>query len=124
MSFVKTKNEIVNGIFADLEKELKSLDKEKYLKWMKTLLDDIDFTGEETVVLDSKDKYLNEKFLNDYFKEKSVKIEISKNKENLGGGGFIVKKGNVEFSSSFDVLIDEIKDKFFSYIGKELFGEE
>ncbi len=124
MAFVREKNVIVNKLFLEMENKLKTLDKEKYLKWMSSLLDEIAFTGEEIIVLDRNDKYMDAEFLKKYAAQKSVKFRLAKEKEDLGGGGFVVKKGNVEFNSSFNVLLQEIKDSFYSYIGKELFGEE
>ncbi len=122
--FASFKGEIVKEIFDKLEEKLRNLPKEDYLKWMEKLLDEITFTGEEVVVLDKNDKRLDSSFLKNYAAKRKIKFKLSNEKEDLGGGGFLVKRGNVEFNCGLNVLIEEVKKEYYSYIGKNIFTED
>ncbi|MCK4667106.1 V-type ATP synthase subunit E [Candidatus Dependentiae bacterium] len=126
---LKVKTDSIKEIFDLLKENIKKLppnDKKKIFK--KFIVKNLE-SGTESLVIDKKNKWFNEKFLKELEKDlasKSIKkseLKFSKEDLPLIGDGVIIRSEFYEVNLTVDSIIQEEEDRLKTLIVKELFGE-
>jgi len=119
------KREILDALFRKVEEELLSINSDKYLKFLSSLLKRDIPAGKSTIFLNKNDLEAYGKKLSNFLKK-----ELSKSRESIISeqnvdikGGCIIKGGEVEINDSIEVILEDLKEKYEIEISKELFKE-
>ncbi|MDO8886286.1 V-type ATP synthase subunit E family protein [Candidatus Oleimmundimicrobium sp.] len=120
------KRAVMDDVFNEALKQLKSLPDDKYCDLIKKMILRAVTEGDEELILSSVDKkkvgnnFINE--INVALKTQGKKGELVFSKETRDiEGGFILKKGKVEFNNSFSALIEMVRESLEPKIAGILF---
>jgi V/A-type H+-transporting ATPase subunit E len=120
------KRKILDKVFAQARQQLEKLSDESYLKLMTKLMLDAVETGDEEVVIDSKEKQINQKFIDSINQQlasgRKGKLKLSDEKADLGSG-FILKRGKIKNNVSVEVLLARARRELETELAKKLFGD-
>lgn len=120
------KRKILDEVFAQTRQQLEKLSDESYLKLMTKLMLEAVETGDEEVVIDSKEKRIDQKFIDSINQQLSSgrkgKLKLSDEKTDLGGG-FILKRGKIKVDVSIEVLLAQARRELETELAKGLFGD-
>ena len=115
------KQEAIKKSFNVVIEKLKTMPEQEYLNFMTDKITEIP-NCEGTIVLNAKDRQnIGEKLV------KAVNDKLNAQKVLLGNntisasGGFVLKKGNIEINSTFETIIDSMKDNVTGEIAHALF---
>ena len=108
-------------------KEIKDLDKAEYQKFVEPQF--LSACGDEEILIPEDEKRINEEFIEKINKALSRSgkkgcLKLSKTKRNIPGGGFILKKDNIEYNNSIAVMLDSIRNKVELKISEILFEKD
>jgi vacuolar-type H+-ATPase subunit E/Vma4 len=82
-------------------------------------------TGDEEVVVDSKEKRIDQKFIEKINQQlghgRKGNLKLSEERANLGGG-FILKRGKIRNDVSVGVLLAKAREGLEIELAKEIFG--
>ncbi|MBU2617770.1 MAG: V-type ATP synthase subunit E [Euryarchaeota archaeon] len=122
------KRDMIGKAFVEAVNRLNGLDDEKYRTILKEMFLSVDMpNGNAEVILSPGDKKrINHDFLKDVEKKlakkgKKVGLRLSDDSREISGG-FILRKGKVEFNNSFEAIIKMQRDMMEAEIVKRLFG--
>lgn len=101
--------------------QLGSLQKDKYLNFVGTLLAEAVETGEEEVLVSESEKFVTSEWIAEYNAKTGKKLTLGKEKRPITGG-FILKQGDIETNCSWDMLIRWIRDDIEADVVKRLFS--
>lgn len=128
-SLLAARQDTTEEAFLEAVNRLSGLDDEEYLAIVKEMFLSVDVPeGDVEVILSPNDKKrLSKGFLKDVEKElamkgRKVKLTLSNDTKDISGG-FVLRKGRIEFNNSFDVIIKTQRDAMESEIARILFGE-
>ncbi len=120
------KRKILDEVFTQARQQLEKLSDESYLKLMTKLMLDAVETGDEEVVIDSKEKQINQKFIDSINQQlasgRKGKLKLSDEKADLGSG-FILKRGKIKNNVSVEVLLARARRELETELAKKLFGD-
>ena len=119
------KREILDALFRKVEEELLSINSDKYLKFLSSLLKRDIPAGKSTIFLNKNDLEAYGKKLSNFLKKelgKSRESVISEQNVDIKGG-CITKGEEVEINDSIEVILEDLKEKYEIEISKELFKE-
>ncbi|MDD2665397.1 MAG: V-type ATP synthase subunit E family protein [Methanocellales archaeon] len=129
-SLLAARHDMTEEAFVEAVNRLSGLDDGEYLAIVKGMFLSVDMPeGDVEVILSPNDKKrVSNKFLKDVEKElalkgKKVKLTLSKDTRDISGG-FVLRKGRIEFNNSFDALIKTQRDAREAEIARILFGED
>jgi len=123
------KRAVINAVFDEVLKKLKSLTDDEYRDLIKKMLLKVGIEeGEELIVSPDDRKRINNDFLKEINKAlrsqgKKGELRFSDEEREIEGG-FILKKGKVEFNNSFSVLVEAVREDLEPKIAENLFGFE
>ena len=122
---LSAKQEMVEAAFAEAEKKLTSMPKDKYLDFLAGLLEKNAAGGEE-IVLNSKDKdELGLKLVAHVLIQnaKALKLSMPKISDDTANinGGFILRKGNIEYNSSLSTILNSNREDLLPMVAAKLF---
>ncbi len=119
------KRKILDEVFEQARRQLENLSDEPYLKLMTKLMRDAVETGDEEVIIDEKEKQIDQRFIDSIKKQigsdRKGELKLSGDRANLGKG-FILKRGNVKNNVSVEVLLAQAREELEIELAKELFG--
>jgi V/A-type H+-transporting ATPase subunit E len=124
---LEIKQKLISEVFEKALEELCSMNSSKLKNFIKHTILDLDIEGDETIILneDGKSK-VDDKFIEDLnfiFLARNKKGELKVREENGNfKGGFIVEKNGVEINSTFESLMDSMKDELEYEVSKALFN--
>lgn len=124
---LEIKQKLISEVFDKALEELCSMNSSKLKNFIKHTILDLDIEGDETIILneDGKSK-IDDKFVEDLnfiFLARNKKGELKVREENGNfKGGFIVEKNGVEINSTFEALMDSMKDELEYEVSKALFN--
>ncbi len=118
---LSAKQEAIKKSFDTAIEKLKAMPEDEYLSFLTQGILNIP-NSEGTIILNAKDRENIGERLVKAVNEKlgAEKVELSKNTV-LASGGFVLKKGSVEINSTFETLLDSIKDELTGSIANVLF---
>lgn len=121
------KQKVINEVFLKAQKELETMDTEKFKTFVKDKIMSLNIDGDESIILNSSNKNaINENFLkeiNSALKamNKKGELKISKIEGNFKGG-FILEKDGVEINYTFESLINSLREEMEFEIANIIFN--
>lgn len=108
------KRQVLDKTFELAKDNLKNIDEDKYIAFLKRNLDKLNLKGSEVIVVPEEFK--------DIVKESELNINISQD-ENIESG-FIIKDDNIVINYSFESLVDFMREDLEAEVAKILFKEK
>lgn len=115
------KQELIAMAFDEAVKVLSSMPKEKYLEFIKVLLEKAVETGKEVVYLPEKDKNVTKAWLDVYNQEHKTSLTIAKERVAISGG-FVLQNEDIDTNCSYDMLVSWIREDLEADVVKRLFS--
>ena len=123
-AYLSGKRAILDEVFSESRKQLKSLPDDEYKKLMKNLILKAVETGEEEVIVDNNETRIDDAFIKQVNSElpadKKGKLKLSDEKQNIEAG-FVLKRGKIKNNASLDVLLTQAEKELQVRLAKELF---
>ena len=121
--FLGEKRKILDEVFEQAKIQFTNLPDEEYRNVMAQLMKKATESGDEEVIIDKKEKRLNDKLINQVNQQLGNKgnLKLSKEKGNLGAG-FILKRGKIKNNVSLQVLLEQARKELEIELAKELFS--
>ncbi len=124
------KQAILDKVFSEAFEKLKNLPEKEYLEYLFKLLINTVESGEEEMILATKDAKIAEQLLkraNDYLKKegKIAKLTLSNEVRSIEkfSGGVILKSGSIEDNNSLERLFQDARADLEAQIAKLLFED-
>ena len=120
--FLGEKRKILDEVFEQARIQFTNLPNEEYRKVMTELMVKAAETGDEEVIIDKKEKRINDELINQVNQQLGNKgnLKLSEEKGNLGAG-FILKRGKIKNNVSLQVLLEQARKELEIELAKELF---
>ena len=121
--FLGEKRKIFDEVFEQARIQFTNLPNEEYRKVMTELMVKAAETGDEEVIIDKKEKRINDELINQVNQQLGNKgnLKLSEEKGNLGAG-FILKRGKIKNDVSLQVLLEQARKELEIELAKELFS--
>ena len=121
--FLGEKRKILDEVFEQARIQFTNLPDKEYRNVMAQLMKKAVQRGDEEVIIDKKEKRINDELINQVNQQLGNKsnLKLSKEKGNLGAG-FILKRGKIKNNVSLQVLLDEARKELEIELAKELFS--
>ncbi len=120
------KRKILDEVFDQAREQLENLSDGQYRKLMSKLMLEAVETGDEEVIIDKREKRIDQKFIKDINQQlgssRKGNLKLSEDKDNLTSG-FILKRGKIKNNVSIEVLLTQAREKLEIELAKELFGK-
>lgn len=108
---LKAKQQLINNVFSKAEERLNNLDEEEYVKFLTSNIKNINFKGNELIVVPEKMKQ----------KVKTLGLYPKVADDESVESGFLVKDNDVVLNFTFKSLINYYREELEGEIAKELF---
>ncbi|MBN1795484.1 MAG: V-type ATP synthase subunit E [Sedimentisphaerales bacterium] len=122
--YLAQKRKLLDEVFVKAKEQFSKLCDEEYLSLMKKLMHEAVETGDEEVVVDTNEKRIDFKFVKQANRELGPgyhgNLRLSEQRMNIGGG-FILRRGQIQNNVSIGVLLDKAKKELEIELAKELF---
>jgi len=120
--FLGEKRKILDEVFEQAEIQFTNLPDEEYRNVMAQLMKKAAQSGDEEVIIDKKEKRINDELINQVNQRLGNKgnLKLSEEKGNLGAG-FILKRGKIKNNVSLQVLLEQARKELEIELAKELF---
>ena len=122
--YLAEKTKILDEVFEKARQQLLELADDDYKKIMKKLMLAAVQSGDEEVIVDSKETRINQDFINALNQQlKSANksnLKLSDEKQDIGAG-FILSRGKIKTNVSIEVLLEQARKELEIQLGKELF---
>jgi vacuolar-type H+-ATPase subunit E/Vma4 len=121
--FLGEKRKILDEVFEQARIQFTNLPDKEYRNVMAQLMKKAVQRGDEEVIIDKKEKRINDKLINQVNQQLGNKgnLKLSKEKGNLGAG-FILKRGKIKNNVSLQVLLEQARKELEIELAKELFS--
>lgn len=121
--FLGEKRKILDEVFEQAKIQFTNLPDEEYRNVMAQLMKKATESGDEEVIIDKKEKRINDKLINQVNQQLGNKgnLKLSEEKGNLGAG-FILKRGKIKNNVSLQVLLEQARKELEIELAKELFS--
>jgi V/A-type H+-transporting ATPase subunit E len=120
------KADLLNEVFAQARRRINTLPDGAYLDLMARLLLKAVQTGDEEVLVGSKETRLNQEFIKQINQKLGPgfkgNLRLSGEKADIDGG-FILRRGKVQINNSTEVLIDQVREQMETDLVRELFAD-
>lgn len=121
------KQEVIDEVFSKSIEKLCGLKNDQYIKFVKDSILALDIEGNETLILNENGQKLISKEIlseiNSELKAKNLKGEITiSDKTGSFKGGFILEKNGIEVNSTFEALVDSLRDELEFEVAQVLFN--
>lgn len=118
------KRKILDEVFDQARQQLGNLPDEQYCKLMTKLMLEAVETGDEEVIIDKKEKRIDQKFIKNINQQlgsyRKGNLKLSEEKANLTRG-FILRRGKIKNNVSIEVLLAQARKELEIELAKELF---
>ena len=120
--FLGEKRKILDEVFEQAKIQFTNLPDEEYRNVMAQLMKKATESGDEEVIIDKKEKRINDKLINQVNQQLGNKgnLKLSEEKGNLVAG-FILKRGKIKNNVSLQVLLEQARKELEIELAKELF---
>jgi len=120
--FLGEKRKILDEVFEQAKIQFTNLPDEEYRNVMAQLMKKAAESGDEEVIIDKKEKRINDELINQVNQQLGNKgnLKLSEEKGNLGAG-FILKRGKIKNNVSLQVLLEQARKELEIELAKELF---
>jgi len=120
--FLGEKRKILDEVFEQAKIQFTNLPDEEYRNVMAQLMKKATESGDEEVIIDKKEKRINDELINQVNQQLGNKgnLKLSEEKGNLGAG-FILKRGKIKNNVSLQVLLEQARKELEIELAKELF---
>ena len=120
------KRKIMNELFEKARARLLALPDEEYRRLMtKRILEAVE-TGDEEVIVDRSDSRIDMNLLKEVNRQLGPaykgNLRFAPSKDDLGGGGFVLKRGKIKTNVSLAVLLGQARKDLEIELAKDLFG--
>lgn len=119
------KRKIVDEVFEQAAQQLLNMGDDDYRKLCTKLMLEAVETGDEEVVVDKKEKRINQEFIKTINRELGPgfkgNLKLAGEKQDLGGG-FILRRGKIKNNVSFEVLLGQARKQLEIELAKDLFS--
>lgn len=115
------KQEAINESFNVALGMLKSMDSEDYISFLANQIVTIPNCEGNLILNESDGASIGEKLVNSVNEKLNGKKVILSNERHKSSGGFILKRGNVEINSTFETILNSMKDELTGEIASTLF---
>lgn len=121
--FLGEKRKILDEVFEQAKIQFTNLPDEEYRNVMAQLMKKAAESGDEEVIIDKKEKRINDELINQVNQQLGNKgnLKLSEEKGNLGAG-FILKRGKIKNNVSLQVLLEQARKELEIELAKELFS--
>ena len=121
--FLGEKRKILDEVFEQAKIQFTNLPDEEYRNVMAQLMKKATESGDEEVIIDKKEKRINDKLINQVNQQLGNKgnLKLSEEKGNLVAG-FILKRGKIKNNVSLQVLLEQARKELEIELAKELFS--
>lgn len=120
------KRKILDEVFDQAREQLEKLSDEQYCKLMTKLMLEAVETGDEEVIIDKKEKRIDQKFIKNINQQlgssRKGNLKLSEDRANLGRG-FTLKRDKIKNNVSIEVLLAQARKELEIELAKELFLE-
>lgn len=121
------KQSVMNGVFEEAINRLCSISTEEFESFIKRSILSMDIEGDENLILNEEGlKIIGLEFmdeLNKALKDKGLKGEVRLlKKEGNFKGGFLLEKNGIEINSTYEALIESLRDELEFEVAKVLFN--
>lgn len=120
------KRKILDEVFVKAREQIENLSDEQYCELMAKLMLEAVETGDEEVVVDNKERRIDQKFIESINQQlapaRKGNLKLSADRANLGGG-FILKRSKVKNDVSIEVLLALARKELEIELAKELFED-
>jgi len=124
--FLGEKRKILDHVFEEARKQLKTLPSEHYRKLITKLILAAVETGNEEIIVDKEDSQIDQEFVRDINRHLGPgfkgNLRLAEVKEDIGGG-FILKRGRITNNVSFDVILNCARGDLEIELAKQLFED-
>ncbi|MBL7153265.1 MAG: V-type ATP synthase subunit E [Phycisphaerae bacterium] len=125
--YLAEKRSILNEVFDQALQRMRSLDDEQYRSLtIKRLLEAIE-TGDEEVVVDLADSRIDMDLVKEVNRQLGPgykgNLRLASAKEDLGGAGFVLRRGKIKTNVSVAVLLDQARKELEIELARDLFGD-
>lgn len=118
---LNAKQEIIKKSYDAALEKLKTMQSEEYLIFLAQEIVKIS-NCEGNIILNAKDrKNIGEKLVKTVNEKLGAEKVLLSNDTVQASGGFVLKRGNVEINSTFEALLDSMKDELTGEIANVLF---
>lgn len=124
---IKAKQGVIQEVFEKSIEDLCNLSKDEFIAFLKNSILSLDISGDEKLILNEQGKKVvdevlikeinNELALKGKKGELTISLEIRDFK-----GGFILERDGIEINSTFEALVNSLRDELELEVAKELFG--
>ena len=121
--FLGEKRKILDEVFEQAKIQFTNLPDEEYRNVMAQLMKKATESGDEEVIIDKKEKRINDELINQVNQQLGNKgnLKLSEEKGNLVAG-FILKRGKIKNNVSLQVLLEQARKELEIELAKELFS--
>lgn len=121
------KQSVMNGVFEEAINRLCSISTEEFESFIKRSILSMDIEGDENLILNEEGlKIIGLEFmdeLNKALKDKGLNGEVRLlKKEGNFKGGFLLEKNGIEINSTYEALIESLRDELEFEVAKVLFN--
>ncbi len=115
-----SKRHLIQDVFDSALVKLQNLESGPYLAFCEKLLLQASETGEEEIRVSQEEKYLDERWVDDFNAKHGKKIVFSSEKLPIAGG-FLLSNGRIHVNCSWDSLIQVMQENRETEVVKRLF---
>ncbi|MDR2528525.1 MAG: V-type ATP synthase subunit E [Synergistaceae bacterium] len=115
------KQRLIGEAFEGALRALTDLPQEKYLSFVKALLEKAVVTGEEELLVGKGERYIDGAWLDSYNASHQTRLSFSGDRLPISGG-FLLKNGKININCSWDMLIGAIRPEIEPDVVKRLFS--
>ena len=120
------KRAILDEVFAEAQGQMQKLDDDSYRKFIARLIIESVETGDEEVIVDNNESRIDLEFIKGVNRQLGPgfkgNLRLSQEKRDLGGGGFVLRRGDIMTNASLDVLLEQVRKELEIQLAGELFG--
>jgi V/A-type H+-transporting ATPase subunit E len=111
---------LINDVFDDALKGLKSLDRDAYMSFFGRLLKEAAASGGEDMEISKGERFIDREWLDRFNSENRTSIKISDKRRDFSGG-FVLNNGRVCINCSWEMLMQAAREKLETEVVHRLF---
>ena len=125
--YLAEKRKILDELFGQARARLQALPDDEYRGLMaKRMLEAVE-TGDEEIIVDRADSRIDMNVLKEVNRQLGPgykgNLRFAASKDELGGGGFVLRRGKIKTNVSLAVLLNHARKELEIELAKDLFGE-
>jgi len=115
------KRRLIGEAFDGALRLLKELPSEKYMSFVKALLEKAVVTGEETLLVGKDERYIDSVWLDGYNESHTTNLSLSADRLPISGG-FVLRNEKIDVNCSWDMLVEDIRAEIEPDVVQRLFS--